>query len=281
MIADRKHLLRVTGLDDEMLDALIKWKANGYAPFEKKTKRKDGTWKTRKLEPSKGLLKKVQKRLNGYIQREHAFPEYVQAGLKGKDAILNSKFHQGSKRFFTTDLKDFFPSVDNHMVYRALVQAGVGPSAARPLTELVTIDRHVPQGAPTSTVVTNLVFVAHAGRHIEQLIAGKSIRFTQYVDDITLSAETDFHEVKDKVLELLRKGGFRINHKKTKYGNKAEITGNDTSVNGIRPKQATLDKAKTASLGKREGVVGHIARVNAANEKPRRKTFVTRARPSA
>lgn len=118
-----------------------------------------------------------------------------------------------------------------------------------------------------------MVFVAHAGRQIERLINGMGIRFTQYVDDITLSAETDFHDVKDQVLDLLRKGGFRINHKKTKYGNKLEITGNVTSSAGIRPKQATLDKAKSAPLGKREGVVGHIARVNAANKKPRRKTF--------
>ena len=271
MIHSRRHLLNVTGLNDEGLDALLAHVHQCYTPYTQKKKKADGTTKQRRIEPSVGLLKKVQRKLNRYIQENYTFPEYVIGGLKGKDSILNAKIHQGSKRFFTTDLKNCFPSMDGHMVYRALSRSGVRGPVARLVTTLVTYQGHVPQGAPTSSIISSLVFVTHVAERIERLLADKGIRFTLYVDDLTFSAEQDFRELCDPVLDAIRAAGLKISHGKTHYGSKAAITGILTSSAGMRPKDELFNKLTVAEGPTKVGLTQHMARVKTAAKTPRRK----------
>lgn len=271
MIYSKRHLLNVTGLDDEGLDALLGFVDQSYTPYIKRKKKPDGTIKERRIEPSVGLLKKVQKRLNRYIQENYAFPEYVVGGLKGKDNILNAKIHQGSKSFFTTDLRNCFPSMDRHMVYRALSRAGIRGPAAHLLTTIVTYQGHIPQGAPTSSIISTLVFVMHVGKKIKRLIAGKDIRFTLYVDDLTFSAEQDFRELCEPILGTLRGAGLKISHNKTHYGSKAEITGILTRSSGIRPKDEHFEKLASAEGSKKVGLQHYMGQVKKGAKTPRRK----------
>ncbi|HRO99692.1 MAG TPA: reverse transcriptase family protein [Flavobacteriales bacterium] len=271
MIHSKRHLLFVTGLDKEGLGALLEYVDQSYTPYTKKKVRSDGSVKERRIEPSVGLLKKVQKRLNRYIQANCPFPEYVMGGLKGKDSILNAKFHQGNKYFFTTDLKNCFPSMDRYMVNRALSRAGVRGPVARLVTSLVTYQGHLPQGAPTSSIISSLVFVTHVGRKIERLIAGKAIRFTLYVDDLTFSAEQDFRNLCEPILDTLRSAGLKISHDKTHYGSKAEITGIRTTSSGIRPKNEHFDKLANAEGSKKVGLQYYIGQVKKVAKTPRRK----------
>lgn len=275
MIASKRHLLHITGLDSDGLDALLANTERCYAPYMKKDKkpRKDGTWKERPIEPPKGLLLAVQRRLNKYIQKHGKFPAYVFAGLKKRDAIMNSKFHQGSKFFLTTDMKNFYPSIDNHMVYRALVRSKVQPEPARIITQLVTYKGHVPQGAPTSMIIANLVFMTHLGWKLVNLMEGMGMRFTQYVDDLTFSSESEFKHMSGAVMNLIRQSGLKISHTKTKYGTWAEVTGNRTSSSSMRPKQATFNKAKDPTEKNCDAVQLHIDRALKVAKTPRRKVF--------
>lgn len=270
MIHSNRHLLFVTGLDEEGLDALLQYVDNSYTPYTQKKVRSDGSVKERRIEPSVGLLKKVQKRLNRHIQDSYPFPEYVMGGLRGKDSILNAKYHQGNKYFFTTDLRNCFPSMDGYMVKRALSRAGVRAPVARLVTSLVTYQGHLPQGAPTSSIISSLVFVTHVGRRIERLIAGKGIRFTLYVDDLRFSAEQDFRHLCEPILDTLRSAGLKISHNKTHYGSKAEITGIRTTSSGIRPKNEHFDKLAKAEGSKKVGLQHYIGQVKKAAKTSRR-----------
>lgn len=276
MIHSKRHLLNVTGLDEEGLDALLGFADQSYTPYTKRKKKPDGTIKERRIEPSVGLLKKVQKRLNRYIQENYAFPDYVVGGLKGKDNILNAKIHQGSKHFFTTDLKNCFPSMDGHMVYRAVSRAGIRGPVAHLVTSLVTLQGHIPQGAPTSSIISTLVFIAHIGKKIEQLIAGKEIRFTLYIDDLTFSSEQDFRYLCEPILATLRGAGLKISHNKTHYGSKAEITGILTRSSGIRPKDEHFDKLATAAGSQKVGLEHYMGQVKKGAKTPRRKYLAKR-----
>jgi RNA-directed DNA polymerase len=280
MIHSKRHLLFVTGLDEEGLDALLQYVDNSYTPYTKKKVRSDGSVKERRIEPSVGLLKKVQKRLNRHFQASYPFPEYVMGGLKRKDSILNAKFHQGGKYFFTTDLKNCFPSMDSHMVYRALSRAGVRGPVARLVTSLVTYQGHLPQGAPTSSIISSLVFATHVGRRIERLIVGKGIRFTLYVDDLTFSAERDFDELCEPILNILRGAGLKISHTKTHYGSKAEITGILTRSSGIRPKDEHFEKLANAEGSKKVGLQHYFGQVKKVAKTPRRK-YLGRLMPTS
>ena len=94
--------------------------------------------------------------------------------------------HQGHSHLFHADIKDFFPSVSPDRVRRALLGLGVRPVAAQLITDLVTFRNILPQGAPTSVAVGDVVLYP-----IDQRIRGLADRheltYTRYVDDITLS----------------------------------------------------------------------------------------------
>jgi RNA-directed DNA polymerase len=273
MIYTRGHLLAAAHLTTGMLDALLEHKDECYRPFDQKTARTDGTIKVRRIEPSIRELKKAQWRLNKYIQSHYTFPPYVFAGLKGKDSILNSKFHHGSKYFFTTDMKDFYPTITTGMVRRSLWKCGVRNAPARLMAELVTYKGHLPQGAPTSLIIANLVFMAHVGEKLTAMVASRNIRFTQYVDDLTFSSETDFKDLTPAIADAIRLSGLRMHQGKTNYGGKAIITGNHTSSSTMRPKQDLLAKADVLSVNEKEGLIGHLKRVKRVGKTPRRHLF--------
>lgn len=275
MIYSRGHLRDVLRVDETTLAAVLAAAGESYAPFQKRTLRKDGTVKTRNLEPTmEGLLKKVQGNLNKFLQQNGGLSPNSFGGRKGHDSIKNSKYHQGSNFFFLTDLKNYFPLIPSRMVYQSFVRKNCPPSIARSLTRLVTYAGHVPQGAPTSTVVANIVLQMHAERKLLRLLEGRDIRFTLYVDDLTFSSQTDFKDLCPRILEVLERAGFHISRDKTNYRSRAEITGNITSGSFIRPKPAIFEKVDTStSFGQKTGLQMHIKRVIKASKTPRTKVF--------
>ncbi len=70
------------------------------------------------LWPSKGKLKQIQKKLEFKIFKKIKFPEYVQGGIKKKSGVTNAKIHLGKKFKFLTDIKMFYPSIDNLITER-------------------------------------------------------------------------------------------------------------------------------------------------------------------
>ena len=85
-------------------------------------------------------------------------PDYAYGAVKGRDNVSNAKRHQGKKYKFTTDLKDFFPSITNKEVYEMFVGEGFSHEVSSLLTKLTTYKGKIPQGAPTSSTLANLVF---------------------------------------------------------------------------------------------------------------------------
>lgn len=142
---------------------ILKFHANGQPKMDI-----NGIQKKRIINPSISKLKSIQKRINKYILSKILVPDYVFGGTKGKDNVLNAKQHQGKKFKFITDLTNFFPSITNKMVYEMFIRYNFSPDVASILTKLTTYKGHVPQGAPTSTYIANLVFTK-TGNELEKL----------------------------------------------------------------------------------------------------------------
>ena len=199
MITSEKYLLYILGVNKEQLDYLLTHIEDYYYSFErvkfnkftdKPKKNSSGEIATRKINSSKGKLKEVQTRLYDFI--------------------------------FTTDLKSFFPSISHKQVFQMFLREGCTPAIARILTKLTTHKYQVPQGIPTSTLIANLVFKP-IGMEIDQLAKEHHIKFSMFVDDITLSSKVDFKNLVPQFLAIIKKSGFRISHKKTHYQTKNPI----------------------------------------------------------
>lgn len=282
MITNEKHLLYILGVDKEQLDYLLTHIEDYYYSFERVKFNKftgkpktngNGEIATRQINSSKGQLKYVQSRLYCFMSKQFEMPQYVYGGVPRKNNVRNARFHQGNKYIFTTDLKSFFPSISHKQVFQMFLREGCTPTVARILTKLTTFKYQVPQGIPTSTLIANLVFKP-VGLEIDQLAKKNNIKFSMFVDDITLSSKWDFKKLIPDFLSIIKKHGFKICHKKTHYQTKNPIiTGVICQNNrllaplGYKKKIAMLSKSSSQEYvnNKLQGLKAYLSTINNQN----------------
>ncbi len=194
-----------------------------------------GEYWSRTINPPKPELKTIQKRINAYLVEHIQMPKYAFGGIKGKDNIFNARMHKGQKYIFQTDLKDFFPQITHKMVYAMFVRNGFSQDVASLLTKLTTYQGHLPQGAPTSTTIANLVFVP-AGLEILAIAERENLRFTTFVDDVTISSQQDFKSIVPEIMDIIDYHGFKISQGKTTYRSGiTDVTGVEMRNNSLAP----------------------------------------------
>jgi len=204
----------------------------------------NGVKKIRILYPSTGRLKEVQERIHTNILSRLQIPNYAFGSMKGKSNISNAKQHLGNKYFFTADLKSFFPSINNHMVYKTFIAYRFSPDVSSILTRLTTYKGALPQGTPTSPLLSNLVFVP-TGNKILELIKPYNITFTTFLDDFTFSSRSNFKHLTPKILKVVQQDNFWLSNKKISYKTKApEVTGITIEGNKLLPHSKILEKQK-------------------------------------
>ncbi len=244
MIKTAKHLSYELKVELSEIDHIIKNIDNFY--YQKETIKKNdngepkvrnGIIQKRVLNPSIKRLKVIQKRLQKNILQKLTIPDYAFGAIKGKDNISNAKRHQGKKYIFTTDLTNFFPSVNHKQVFEMFISFDFSPTVARLLTKLTTYKGKLPQGAPTSPIVANLVFVK-TGKRLQEIAKENNLTFTSFVDDLTFSSPTDFKDKIQELLDAVVEDGFKISHRKTNYKSKLP------TVTGIIVKNNNLDLPK-------------------------------------
>ena len=202
-----------------------------------------GEYWARIINPPIPELKDIQKRINAYLVNNITLPHYAFGGVKGKDNIRNARFHKGQKYIFQTDLKDFFPRITNKMVYAMFVDNGFSHDVASLLTKLTTFQGHLPQGAPTSTTIANLVFVP-TGRALQSIADREGLRFTTFVDDVTISSQNDFKAIIPEIMAIIHPNEdsqFKINQGKTTY---RYVFTDITGVKMLNNSMAPTDKLK-------------------------------------
>jgi retron-type reverse transcriptase len=130
----------------------------------------------------------------------------------------NARYHCQMAVVIKMDIKDFFPNTTADRVEHYFRRIGWDKSAAALLTELVTYNHVLPQGAPTSPRLSNLI--NYKMDAILDLIA-KRFRggYSRYADDITISYPQDFPShvrgTVQRVARCVQKFGYQINHRKT------------------------------------------------------------------
>lgn len=173
--------------------------------------------KIRTCYPSLGRLKEIQKSLNKLLQRLK-MPSYLHGGIKGRSIITNAIAHVGKPMVLGLDIKDFFPSVTPHQVYKMYkIKLGCACEVAETLTCLTTFKGQIPQGAPTSAIVAVLVS-ANLSKRLSKLASTHRASYSQYIDDVTMSGPRYLHKLYNTISKIVEDEGFKINLKKKKQG---------------------------------------------------------------
>lgn len=202
----------------------------------------DGNQRTRQLNSTKIELKRIQKRILALLMSHVEIPTYAFGGVPKKDNIKNAKYHQGNKYIFTTDLRSFFPSISHNRVFEVYCDNGYAPTVARILTKLTTYKYQLPQGVPTSTLLALLAFKP-TGDKLYDYALQHNLKFSIFVDDITISSKVDFKHLVPDILDIIVSAGYKISHNKTHYSTKNPIiTGIKCQNNRIKLPQSTYKR---------------------------------------
>lgn len=182
----------------------------------------------RKLLVPDALLRTIQRNLLHHVLEEFQISEFACAYKKGTSIVDNARPHVGAKLVLKLDIQDFFDQITWILVYQnAFPGTHFPPAIRKMLTEFCCVRDRLPQGAPTSPTVSNLVmrpFDVHMGEWCRE----REIRYTRYCDDLTFSGAFAPKEVIRKVRGFLQVYGFELNRKKTRVlgrGNAQSVTG--------------------------------------------------------
>ncbi len=232
-----KTLCKRLGYSEEKIEKIAEEAEKYYKPFVIEQVKRNGEIKLRNIAPSYGALKWVQNRINSRLLVElinnSPTKRYLYGGIKGRSNIQNAKIHQGKKYHLCTDLRGYFDYIDYKIVYQMFIDFGYSPNNARYLTKLTTYKGHVPQGAATSTSISNLVF-HNVDMELIEICKANHIVYSRFVDDLTFSSQQDFKSISINLLEIIKQHGFRISHEKTFYSDKpVEVTGTVVKQNGL------------------------------------------------
>jgi RNA-directed DNA polymerase len=145
----------------------------------------------------------------------------MHGGVKGCSPVTNACFHVDKAAILNFDIKQFFPSVKPRYVYKMFYKHLRLPAdVAHWLTKLVTFKGQLPQGAPTSTVVANLVILPLC-RRLKLLSTKHNSDYGQFVDDGTLSGPLYLENLRNLIEKIIRQEGFQASPKphkrKTRY----------------------------------------------------------------
>lgn len=180
--------------------------------------------------------------------------------LAGRSIISNAKPHAGQDVVINLDVKDFFPSIAFGRIKGVFRQLGYGESIATVLALLCSENRAqawqvdgerlfvggkarervLPQGAPTSPMLTNLL-CRRMDRRLLGLARQLGFVYTRYADDLTFSASGEpardnVGKLLSRVRWILRDEGFTPHPDKERVmrkGRRQEVTG--LVVNGKAP----------------------------------------------
>nr|WP_294942551.1 reverse transcriptase family protein [uncultured Mucilaginibacter sp.] len=210
---------------------------------------KNGSTRMRSIRMPSEYLKLKQRELIVPLQSLPT-PHCMYGGVKGKNNIANAKRHESGNFFLTVDLRSFFANIGRNRIYKTLVERGFTHTEAYKITRLSTLDGVLPQGAPTSTAIANLVFSATASL-LDQFCIPYGITFTVFVDDLNFSSKSDFEKHVPEILAIIKDNQFFINHRKVHYRRGCcEITGLI-----VKNKKLHLEKKMSQNL--------HVPGVNA------------------
>lgn len=135
-----------------------------------------------------GLVRELQTKLAPVLLERYRAHPAAHGFLKERGILSNARLHVGQRLVLNIDLEDFFPSVNFGRV-RGLFMAApfqLGPAAASVFAQLCTHKNGLPQGAPTSPILSNFA-AADLDRRLTRLARENGVRYSRYADDITFS----------------------------------------------------------------------------------------------
>jgi hypothetical protein len=233
-----KDMAHILGYEPKMLSYILYKlpESRKYVSFE--IDKKGGG--KRLIEAPNPQLKKLQRRLcniltlcESELSQESNLNILAHGFRTGHSIQTNAKEHKSKRFVLNFDIKDFFPSINFGRVRGFFLKNNdflLDENIATIIAQIACYSGHLPQGSPTSPIISNLI--AHIlDVRLVRVAKKYSCTYSRYADDITFSTN-----LKDFPLDLAKhdpdnpslltlgniieanilSSGFHINHNKTR-----------------------------------------------------------------
>lgn len=201
VIFDINHLNEILKLEELKLDC--------YHNFSIYTKHKE-----REISAPSQNLKARQRWILDEILYKIPLHECCHGFVKNHSIKTNAQLHINHEFILCMDIHDFFPSINIEQVQNVFYHIGYTSRVAFELAKICTHDGVLPQGAPTSPYIANIIF-SNIDKLIQEVIFSKNITYSRYADDLTFSSCENISFLIPEISQLVKLHGFEINSKKT------------------------------------------------------------------
>ncbi len=219
-IRTSKDLSRLLGVKEEILNKISQ---SAHLMYRSRNEPKK-TGGTRPIDSPSSHLKWIQSKINKCLLQRTRVHKSAMGGIRGKRLKDNAEKHVGKNLVGKFDLENYFTNISHKQVYNRFCSMGCSPDVARILTKLTTYKGRIPQGAPTSTMLANLVAAYARDNHsfnarIDSLARKRNATATTWVDDVTISGPCYIQKEANTFEKIARQSGFIPNTDKNEFIN--------------------------------------------------------------
>ncbi|MDO4807000.1 MAG: reverse transcriptase domain-containing protein [Coriobacteriales bacterium] len=190
----------------------------------------------------RGDLKAIQRKIAKELSESYEPPKCVHGFVEQKSVASNANMHTRKRFLLTVDLEDFFTSIRSGRVHQLFLKYyRLNLEVTNALTNLVCYKGCLPQGAPTSPIISNIICYK-MDRAFLNLASSIKFDYTRYADDLTFSTTSAYiakqlfdvdkvgvEGINPRILRIIHKNYFKVNEKKVHVAWK----GSRQLVNGI------------------------------------------------
>ena len=170
----------------------------------------------RKLSVPDELLKSIQRKITDVLLISMPVSLYAKAYRYGSSTTRNARHHVRKNVILKLDIMHFFDSIRYSTVKNLVFPEEIYAENLRILLTMLCYYRDaLPQGAPSSPAITNIILYGF-DEQIGHWCRDKNISYTRYCDDMTFSGDFCLEEVTEFVRSELKKLGFLLNEQKTR-----------------------------------------------------------------
>lgn len=224
----------------------IKTPSSRYSKYH--IKKRNG--RIREISAPRAELKYLQRVLASFLIQVYPNNNCTHGFVSGRSIKTNAELHKHKKWVVNIDLQDFFPSIHFGRVLGLFSSRPFNfpDKLARELANLCCNEGILPQGAPTSPIISNFI-CWRLDNQLQKFARNNKIVYSRYADDITFSSnlksipetlgivQGNTLLISDQLVQIISSNGFRINESKTRFSyrnSRQEVTGlivNSSNVN--------------------------------------------------
>lgn len=193
-------------------------------------------------------LKILQRKLSQVLYSVYEPKSSVHGFVPNRSILTNAKRHVHKRYVLNIDLKDFFHSIHFGRVQGIFMKPpyNLPKEVAVVLAKICCYSGRLPQGAPTSPIVSNMICARMDSELRKLTVEFKCTSYTRYADDMTFSTTLSKFPVEiayqeksgddnsqklilgERLSSIIQSNGFAINESKIRLQHKSqhqEVTG--------------------------------------------------------